>query len=264
MTTIKMRLFLALTTAALAACAGALLAGNVSTALANILVQKGGPSFLREPINALIALALFVSWQKWRPASLYSPPKWGNVGIGLVLGLALGIALPGMALALMSIAGVATIKAPQAAPVMLAVPFIFLIIHGLAEEMLVRGIAQREGNNFYGALGGVGLAALTFMVLQTLQGFGGVLEILNSLLFGAVLGFLALGAGGIWTAIGAHAGWSWLEVAVLGERGQIEKTASWFAGSGQDSYGSPAFTLVLLIVLCVQLPLHLRAQKSKA
>jgi hypothetical protein len=74
---------------------------------------------------------------------------------------------------------------------------------------------------------------------------------------------LALGPGGIWAAVGAHAGWSWLEVAVLGEDGQIVKTTAWLAGAGRDSYGSPAFTLVLVTTLGLQILLHLRAHKRK-
>lgn len=258
------RSYFAILTAALAACACALLAGNVSTALAQIIGQNGGPDYVREPINVAIALALLWTWQKWRPSALYSPPKWGNAVFGLVVGLIVGIALPGLALTLMSISGAATIKAPSLPPVVLAVPFVFLIVHAIAEESLIRGVAQREGHNFYGSLGGVVLAAVTFAALQTFQNYGGAWEVLNSLLFGGVLGLLALQAGGIWTAIGAHAGWSWLEIAALGERGQIVKNASWLAGTGRDSYSSPAFTLVLVLVLGLQISLHLRAQKRKA
>jgi membrane protease YdiL (CAAX protease family) len=260
----KFRLFFAILTAGLAACASALLAGNVSSALAQIITSGGGPSFVREPINVVIALALLWAWQRWRAGSLYSPPKWGQVALGLGIGLGIGIALPAIALAIMWASGVAVITAPTVAPVVLAVPFIFLIVHGLAEESLIRGIAQREGHNLFGPLGGVALAAISFAALQTLQGFTGGWQIVNSALFGGVLGFLALGPGGIWAAVGAHAGWSWLEVAVLGEEGQIVKNSSWLAGTGRDSYGSPAFTLVLVTLLVLQILLHLRAHRRKA
>jgi membrane protease YdiL (CAAX protease family) len=258
------RLFFALLTAGLAACACALLAGNVSTALAQVITQQGGPSFVREPVNVAIALALLWAWQKWRRGGLYSPPKWGNVALGLGIGLVAGIALPAIALWLLAAMGVATINAPTVAPIVLAVPFIFLIVHGIAEESLIRGIAQREGDSLFDPFGGVALAAISFGALQTLQGYAGIWQIANSVLFGAVLGFLALGPGGIWAAVGAHAGWSWLEVAVLGEQGQIVKTGDWLAGSGRDSYGSPAFTLVLVIVLGVQIFLQLRQERRKA
>jgi membrane protease YdiL (CAAX protease family) len=257
------RAFFAILTAGLAACAGALLAGNLSSALAHIITSGGGPHFVREPINVLLALALLWAWQRWRQNSLYSPPKWGHVALGLVIGLGVGIALPAIALAIMWVGGVAVITAPKVAPVVLAVPFIFLIVHACAEESLIRGIAQREGHNVFGPLGGVALAAISFGALQTLQGFAGAWQIVNSALFGAVLGFLALGPGGIWAAVGAHAGWSWLEVAVLGEDGQIVKTTAWLAGTGRDSYGSPAFTLVLVTTLGLQILLHLRAHKRK-
>jgi membrane protease YdiL (CAAX protease family) len=260
----NLRLFFAILTAALAAIASALLAGNVSSALALVATSKGGPDFVREPINVVIALALLWGWRRWRRGALYSPPDWGNVAIGLALGLSVGIALPGIALAIMSGLGVATLAPPTVPPVVLAVPFVFLILHGLAEESLVRGIAQREGHNLFGPFSGIALAAISFGVLQALQGYNDLWQVINSVLFGAVLGFLALGRGGIWAASGAHAGWTWLEVAVLGGDNQIEKSAGFLAGSGRDSYGSPIFTLVLLMVLGLQLLLHLRAQKSKA
>jgi membrane protease YdiL (CAAX protease family) len=260
----NLRLFFAILTAALATIASALLAGNVSSAMAQVVTSKGGPDFVREPINVAIALALLWAWRNWRRGALYSPPAWGNVALGLAIGLAVGILLPGIALAIMAGLRVATLSPPNVPPVVLAVPFVFLILHGLAEESLVRGITQREGHNLFGPIGGVVLAALSFAVLQALQGYHDIWNIINSALFGAVLGFLALGPGGIWAASGAHAGWTWLEVAVLGGDGQIVKTASWLAGSGRDSYGSPVFTLVLLVVLGAQLSLHLRTQKSKA
>jgi membrane protease YdiL (CAAX protease family) len=245
----------------LMACFGGVVAGSASQALAQIGMANGGPSFIREPINAVLALFILFMWQRWRPAARAGAPKWGHVGIGLITGLGLGIALPALALTLMSVANVAKIHAPQVSLIALGVPFIFLIFHGLAEEMLVRGIAQREAHHHFGALAGVVTGAVCFGSLQALQGYVGFWEIINGTLFGACLGFLALGPGGIWAASGAHAGWTWLEIAVLGQRGQIVKTSNWFAGSGADSYGAPAFTLVLLAVLALQMTLHLRGHK---
>ena len=239
-------------------------AGNASQTLAQVGVQVGGPSYLREPLNAGIALLALLMWRKWRPAARYAAPKWGNVAIGLGLGLAVGIASPASALWLLVSTGNAKIVAPSINPVALLVPFIFLIVHGFAEERLIRGFAQREGHNDFGPLVGIGVAALCFCGLQVLQGYFGVWHVMNSALFGACLGFLALGRGGIWAAIGAHAGWSWLEIAVLGQAGQIRKTDHWLAGVGPDSYGSPAFSVALLLVCGAQLALHFWAQKRKA
>jgi membrane protease YdiL (CAAX protease family) len=248
------RLYFAAITAALGAGAGAYFAGNASQSLAMWAVLHQGPNFMREPINAAIALLIYLAWRKWRPIANYSEPKWGQIGVGLVLGFVIGIGLPGLALGAMAGLNLAVIKPPS---------FFVLIIHGLAEEILVRGVAQREGHTYFGPWGGVILAALCFCGLQVLQGYNGLFEIANSALFGAVLGLLALGRGGIWSAVGAHAGWSWLETAFLGEKGQIVKTSSWLAGQGPDSYGSPLFSLVLLGVLGGQIFLQIRAQKRK-
>jgi membrane protease YdiL (CAAX protease family) len=251
-----------LATAGVAACTFAFFAGSASQSLAQSLVQMGGPSYLREPLNAGIAFLCLMMWQRWRPAARYSSPKWGHIAIGLGVGLLVGIALPALALSILTLTGDAQLLAPKVHPVALAVPFIFLIVHGFAEESMIRGIAQREGHNSFGPLAGVGLAAICFCALQASQGYFGIWHLVNGILFGTCLGLLALGPGGIWTAVGAHAGWSWLEIAVLGQAGQITKTASWFAGSGPDSYGSPAFTLVLVIVCALQLALHFKAKKG--
>lgn len=247
--------------AVVAACVFAVFAGEASTFIAELLVRNGGPSFLREPINAGIALALIVLWQKWQPVARYSAPKWRHVGIGLVLGLGIGIALPAIALAIMTSTQIAALSPPTVTAVALLVPFIFLIFHGFAEESLVRVIAQRASHHSFGALAGIAAAAICFGGLQALQGYLDVWNIVNGILFGACLGFLALGPGGIWTAIGAHAGWSWLEIAALGQPGQIVKSGHWMGGTGPDSYGSPIFTLVLLAALGLQIVLHLRRQK---
>lgn len=248
--------------ACLAACLFALFAGNASTSLAQFAVQSGGPPYMREPLNALIAGLLYLMWRRWRPTARLSSPKWGHVAIGLMLGTCLGVLLPGAALWGLSLAGAATFKGPAISGIALLVPFLFLIVHGFAEESLVRGIAQREAHHGFGALGGVGISSICFCVLQGFQGYVDIVNIVNGALFGACLGFLALGPGGIWSAIGAHAGWSWLEIAVLGQPGQIVKSASWLAGTGPDSYGSPMFTVILLTVTLIQLALHLRATKS--
>jgi membrane protease YdiL (CAAX protease family) len=257
------RLCLNCATAALGACILAYFAGSASSGIAQSAVSLGGPNYVREPLNAGIALLGLMMWQRWRPASRYSAPKWGNIALGLLIGLLVGIALPALAIWLLATTGIAKIVGPTINPVALGVPFIFLIVHGVAEESLLRGIAQREGHNFFGALSGIALAALSFCALQALQGYFSLWHLINSALFGACLGFLALGPGGIWSAIGAHAGWSWLEIAVLGQAGQITKTDHWLAGIGPDSYGSPAFTLVLVICISAQLALHFRVQKRK-
>ncbi len=256
--------YTAVVSAILAASIFALFAGSASQTFAQMSVQMGGPNFLREPINAGLAFLLLLMWRKWRPAARFSSPKWGQPVLGLATGLSVGVVLPGAVLWLLALSGQAVIKAPAVPMIALAVPFIFLIMHGFAEESLVRGIAQREGQNSFGALAGVGIAALCFCVLQALQGYIGMWHVINSALFGACLGFLALGPGGIWAAIGAHAGWSWLEIAVLGGPRQIVKSGTWIAGAGPDSYGSPLFTLVLITTLAVQLALHSRAQERTA
>jgi membrane protease YdiL (CAAX protease family) len=249
----------------IACLAGAFLAfaaGALSQNLSDMAIEAGGPAYLREPVNLGLAALGLLLWHRLMRRDGSQTPHWGHVGVGLGLGLSLGIMLPGAALWLLSVMGGASLSAPTISKLALGVPLIFLIVHSFAEESLVRVIAQRTGHHQFGPLGGVLAAALCFCLLQAAQGYFSFWYLVNSALFGTCLVFLALGSGGIWAAVGAHAGWSWLETAFFGQAGQITKAPTWFSGIGPDSYGSPAFTIVLTVVIGAQLTLHLMAQKS--
>lgn len=245
-------------------CGGAFVAGKASASLAQTLVGPEGPLWLlREPINALMALVVYLLWRKWQAQGAAEKPVWGLAPLGLAIGWPFGLALPALALMAMTWAGLARLTLGSPDFVTLIVSAFVLTLHGLAEEILMRGLIQRVGHSIWGAWGGIGLAGLCFALLQALQGYVGAWTMLNSLLLGLSLGFLALTSGGIWACVGAHAGWSWLETVLLGQKGQITKQAHWLAGSGPDSYASPLLTIVLVTVLAAQAALHLREQRRK-
>ncbi|MEN9873904.1 MAG: hypothetical protein RL186_801 [Pseudomonadota bacterium] len=237
-------------------CGGAFVAGIASASLVQALVGPEGPIWLlREPANAGLALCVYLLWRKWQAQSGSETPAWGLAPLGL--------ALPALALMFMTWAGVARLTLGSPDVVMFIVSAFVLTLHGLAEEILMRGLIQRVGHSIWGAWGGIGLAGICFALLQSLQGYVGAWTMLNSLLLGLSLGFLALTSEGIWACVGAHAGWSWLETVLLGQKNQIIKQTHWLTGAGADSYGSPLFTMVLLLVLAAQAALHLRDQGRK-
>ena len=227
-------------------------AGEISHLSSFWISEAGAPDFFREPINLVLALAGLLVWQKLSRLPNQTPPIWGSPAIGLSWGWLVGCSLPGLALLGIVMLHAGAFEARPFALASILIPVPFILIHAMAEEVVVRGIAQRAGHSAFGALAGIGVAALTFCVLQTLQGYNSIWHIANSALFGAALGLLALGRGGIWAAIAGHAGWTWLETCWIGDAVRFQKdNGVWVGGTGPDSYGSPIFTLVLILILAL-------------
>lgn len=227
-------------------------AGELSHLLSFIITEAGAADFFREPINLALGLAGLFLWQQLSRSPVQTPPLWGSPAIGLGWGWLVGCALPGLALLGIVMLHAGAFEARPFALASILIPVPFILIHAMAEEVVVRGIAQRAGHSAFGALAGIGVAALTFCVLQTLQGYNSIWHIANSALFGTALGLLALGRGGIWAAIAGHAGWTWLETCWIGDAVRFQKdNGVWVGGTGPDSYGSPIFTLVLILILAL-------------
>lgn len=226
-------------------------AGEISHLSSFWISEAGAPDFFREPINLALALAGLLVWQKLSRLPDQTPPLWGSPAIGLGWGWLVGCALPGLALLGLVILQAGAFEGRPFALAALIIPIPFILIHAMAEQVVVRGIAQRCGHVAFGPLAGIGLAALTFCALQTIQGYSSIWQIANSALFGATLGLIALGRGGIWAAIAGHAGWTWLETSWIGDAVTFQKVGGFWAGAGPDSYGSPVFTLVLILFLAM-------------
>lgn len=239
-------------------------AGEISHLSSFWISEAGAPDFFREPINFVLGLAGLLVWQKLSRLPDQTPPLWGSPAIGLGWGWLVGCALPGLALLGLVIVQAGFFEERPFALAALIIPIPFILIHAMAEQVVVRGIAQRAGHAAFGPLAGIGLAAMTFCALQTIQGYSSVWHIANSALFGAALGFIALGRGGIWAAIAGHAGWTWLETSWIGDAVTFRKDSGFLAGAGPDSYGSPIFTLVLILFLALMGTVHaLQAAKKK-
>jgi membrane protease YdiL (CAAX protease family) len=226
-------------------------AGEISHLSSFWISEAGAPDFFREPINLALGLAGLSVWQKLSRLPDQTPPLWGSPALGLGWGWLVGCALPGLALLGLVLLQAGAFEGRPFALAALIIHIPFILIHAMAEQCVVRGIAQRAGQAAFGPLAGIGLAALTFCALQTIQGYSSLWHMANSALFGAALGFLALGRGGIWAAIAGHAGWTWLETSWIGDAVTFQKNGGFWAGAGPDSYGSPVFTLVLILFLAL-------------
>ena len=224
-------------------------AGEISHHLSFLIGESGGPDYFREPINLGLALLALWLWRGLSGDGAPLAPTLGSPTWGLGGGWIVGCVLPGLALVLMAALGAGIFSPTRVQLLALILPIPFILIHALAEEVIIRGIAQRSAQRLYGPMAGIGLAALTFCILQATQGYGSVWHIVNSALFGAVLGFLALGRGGIWAAAAGHAGWTWLETSWIGDGVTFTKMPGFWAGFGPDSYGAPTFTVVLMFTL---------------
>jgi membrane protease YdiL (CAAX protease family) len=223
--------------------------GEASRIVSTQWVKVEGLQLAREPINLAFSLIVFWAWQISNQKSVQAPPNWGSSFYGLGMGWTLGVALPGAALLMMVWIGVGHWSLLSSHNGAWLIPIPLFLIHALAEEVLVRGIAQRSAHASFGPMAGVVTAAAAFGILQALQGYAGVWYLVNSTLFGAILGYIALGRGGIWAAVAAHASWAWLETCWIGTASRFDKQGGFWAGMGPDSYGSPLFSGVLMVSL---------------
>ncbi len=86
----------------------------------------------------------------------------------------------------------------------------------LGEELLIRGLLQPVLVRTWGALAGIVVAALAFMVIHMVGGWGHPVSLLNISLAGIWFGLLAYRTGGLLAPILAHFGYNWAEEMVFG------------------------------------------------
>ncbi|MGE5570644.1 MAG: lysostaphin resistance A-like protein [Rhodospirillales bacterium] len=166
-------------------------------------------------VFAAAAVANALSMRIYEHASLvetglnWSPASARN----LLVGLGSGIAAAVLILAVPLVAGAAELeKAPggeaQASSILMLL--VILIFGGIGEEMLFHGYG------FQVLLGAVGPAAaiLPVSVLFALAHTGNLnvstLGLINTGLWGVVLGYAFWRSGDLWLPIGLHVGWNWM------------------------------------------------------
>lgn len=223
---------------------------------------------IREPLNlALIGIFYFV-WQKASKPTV-SANLGRVIGFGNIFSMLGGFAAQAMLLIVSwSIAyigrqielGPMPLHEGQDIMFNLLFGLVVVLLHAIAEQLLIQKIANEVALVEINPLFGVIISALLFMALQGLQGYANFGFLLSSFCFGLVLGSLAQRFG-LFAAAGAHAIWTWAETIAIPQFYNVKMKDNIWSGGGDDTYGSLIFAFVCLSAFAV-LRLKLGVQQS--
>ena len=221
--------------------------------------------------NALMAVALqalFAEWGAGRMAVAWNDPRCPVPGTSRVAqvtaqGVALGLGLTTLAVALVLLGGAATLSvapAPWQAlvglwPAALAAVRDELLLHGMLIRVFSGALPVRAlmvGGGLASAAAGLGDPSSSLM------------QALVAGLAGACFTSLWLRDRGAWRAVGAHAGWLWGSGTLArGALLDVHARPGWWAGGDRGPAAAPATALLLLVVAAVGYALIERdAQRS--
>jgi len=133
----------------------------------------------------------------------------------LLLGIAAGLLLIGAVLGLLRASGMAVIHwqgTGKEMLLMLGEAALFMLLVGLAEELLVHGYLFQTLLRGIGPLFTLLLTSLLFACLHLFNPDRTLLSMTNIFLVGVLFGLLYLRSGSLWLPIGLHAGWNFAQV----------------------------------------------------
>lgn len=138
------------------------------------------------------------------------------VQTGLLIGAGAMTAAVLASFGIAAVLGTLAIGPAAGPPGPLALPLLLIgwLAHGFAEEAAFRGMIQPAIGARFGAAAGVAAGAILWVGLQALQGYASPLGLAISLILGVAFGLLALRCG-LAAAVGAHAAWGFVELALL-------------------------------------------------
>ncbi len=227
----------------------------------------------------VVVIALLFAWVKWyeqrpvRTVGFVQPADRSQVARGF----GIGIASFGLVTLVLMILGAVHLTPTESGPIRFGALLPALIMVPLwlfmaaVQEALSRGFLLQDTGLQLGAwVAIVGQAVLWAIVRAASSGATDVMALLNLVLVGVVLAFVALERGSLWLALGLQAGWSWFETSVLGimTAGGPEPTsivslvptsASWLSGGASGVVASPITTLAALVGAMVAFRRLLRA-----
>jgi membrane protease YdiL (CAAX protease family) len=147
--------------------------------------------------------------------------RWDRQALGeTALGLALGIAVAGLAIGLIALAGGVRWRAQPGSAGAWGVGAVralwLLALPAVAEEALLRGYPLQTAAQAAGPGWALALTSVAFAALHLPNPEIGPVPLLNLTLAGVFLGALYLRTASLWWASGAHLGWNW-SLAFLGD-----------------------------------------------
>lgn len=133
------------------------------------------------------------------------------------------------------------------------------MVQGAAEELLTRGLVLPVFGVRFGAIAGILVSSILFMILHLLNANISPIALLNLFLFGVFAALFALFEGGLWGIFAIHSIWNWAQGNLFGfevsgsEVGPAvifdlsEAGPDWLTGGPFGPEGGLAVTTVLII-----------------
>lgn len=182
---------------------------------------------------------------------------------GMVRGFGIGVAALALVTVVLLVIGAVHLTPTESGPVRWSavLPALVMVPAWLfmaaVQEALSRGyLLQVAGLQLAAWAAIVGQAVLWAIVRAASAGTTDLLALVNLVLIGVVLAFVALDRGSLWLALGLQAGWSWCESSILGVLtvggpepqsllSVVPTSGGWIGGGAAGIVASPVITLVV-------------------
>ncbi|HWA90088.1 MAG TPA: CPBP family intramembrane glutamic endopeptidase [Rhizomicrobium sp.] len=202
----------------------------VLVTLADALVQMGSVELVKRAtpedavwfkLGATTVSALALLFVYWLLVRMMEHRRIAELGPrkapgGLVAGAAIGLGLFSLAIALLSVMGVAKIAPAGSAGDLLA-PANMAVLSGIGEELIFRGVVFRIFEEMFGSLVALIVSAAFFGAVHLANpGATLVSGAAIALEAGLLLGVTYMAARNLWLPIGLHFGWNFAESAIFG------------------------------------------------
>lgn len=179
---------------------------------------------------------------------IFASSRWGS---DILLGFSIGAIFMSVTIALAYLGGAYTLDHSINFNINFAVPLVFFLLVGLAEELIFRGFIFLTFEKGFGTKWALVIASLLFGYFHMLNKLNGVAEDYKPLccLFLAIeAGFLLNAAflirRNLWIPVGIHWSWNLFETSIFGAKeGQIDFLPSLFTGHYQPGLFLPGFPM---------------------
>ncbi|KAB8058587.1 CPBP family intramembrane metalloprotease [Janthinobacterium violaceinigrum] len=143
--------------------------------------------------------------EKRQPTELAMPGMARELGCGLLLGAGLVL----LTFAVLAVLGVYQFSGVNALNVLLLLPLAELLLVGMAEEMMFRGVVFGVTERALGSKAAIVISALVFSLAHLPNAGFSLLAIAGLVTYGVLQAALYLQTRRLWVCIGTHVGWNY-------------------------------------------------------
>jgi len=237
--------------------------GGIQPGMMPISLEILAIFYLPYAIAVVIFTRLFVIHVDRRPFETFGLAREGRWSYELLVGVILGIGLPGLIFGISCLAGWTHItgslfsQPPARILVVLVETLIALIGVAITEEMVVRGYMLQTLKWAYGAIVALVVSSVLFGMVHLINPGAALPAFLGTALAGIFLGYCYLLTGRLWLPIGWHFGWNFALGPIFGFPVSGIDIPSWVV---QRTHGpalwtggrfGPEASLMMLIVLLI-------------